>query len=235
MSLLRKITGMSLSAQVIAGLVLGIASGLFFGERIAGVQPLGSIFIGLLQMTVIPYIVVSLIAAMVFLGGWQAPFPFLEFIQHGVESVDEGADLVVGAVDVAPGVVVLDPHADSAVGPDHGGEPAGGGVLVLGVDIGPQDGDGVQFVAPDAPVDELLLALLQVEVPALVIAGQGQGEGPLVRADGEHGLAVAQHDRGAHARQGPLARGHGVGLGLLDHFDVDAGLAVDGGFLAQLV
>ncbi|WP_296896095.1 cation:dicarboxylase symporter family transporter [Thiohalocapsa sp.] len=54
---------LGLSAQVIIGLVLGIASGLFFGERIVVVEPLGSIFIGLLQMTVIPYIVVSLIAA----------------------------------------------------------------------------------------------------------------------------------------------------------------------------
>lgn len=52
-----------LSGQVIIGLVLGIAAGLFFGESAAVVQPLGSIFIALLQMTVIPYIVVSLIAA----------------------------------------------------------------------------------------------------------------------------------------------------------------------------
>jgi Na+/H+-dicarboxylate symporter/ABC-type amino acid transport substrate-binding protein len=63
MSVLRRLMGLSLSAQVILGLLLGIASGLFFGELIAPVQPLGSIFIGLLQMTVIPYIVVSLIAA----------------------------------------------------------------------------------------------------------------------------------------------------------------------------
>jgi Na+/H+-dicarboxylate symporter len=54
---------LSLSTQVIAGLILGIAAGLFFGERITVVEPLGAIFIGLLQMTVIPYIVVSLIAA----------------------------------------------------------------------------------------------------------------------------------------------------------------------------
>jgi Na+/H+-dicarboxylate symporter/ABC-type amino acid transport substrate-binding protein len=57
------LAGLGLSAQVIIALVLGIASGLFFGERIAPVQLVGAIFIGLLQMTVIPYIVVSLIAA----------------------------------------------------------------------------------------------------------------------------------------------------------------------------
>lgn len=54
---------LGLSSQVIIGLVLGILAGLFFGEPVAVVQPLGAIFIGLLQMTVIPYIVVSLIAA----------------------------------------------------------------------------------------------------------------------------------------------------------------------------
>jgi Na+/H+-dicarboxylate symporter/ABC-type amino acid transport substrate-binding protein len=54
---------LGLSSQVIIGLVLGIGSGLFFGERVVVVEPLGAIFIGLLQMTVIPYIVVSLIAA----------------------------------------------------------------------------------------------------------------------------------------------------------------------------
>jgi len=51
-----------LSAQVFIALGLGILAGLFFGELIAPVQILGDIFIGLLQMTVLPYILVSLIA-----------------------------------------------------------------------------------------------------------------------------------------------------------------------------
>jgi Na+/H+-dicarboxylate symporter len=63
MTVARRLPRLSLSAQVIIGLVLGIGAGLFFGERVTAVSPLGSIFIGLLQMTVIPYIVVSLIAA----------------------------------------------------------------------------------------------------------------------------------------------------------------------------
>ncbi len=52
----------SLSAQVFIALGLGILAGLFFGELIAPVQIIGQIFIGLLQMTVLPYILVSLIA-----------------------------------------------------------------------------------------------------------------------------------------------------------------------------
>jgi Na+/H+-dicarboxylate symporter len=53
---------LSLSAQVFVALGLGIFAGLFFGEMIAPVQILGDIFIGLLQMTVLPYILVSLIS-----------------------------------------------------------------------------------------------------------------------------------------------------------------------------
>ena len=53
---------LSLSAQVFIALALGILAGLFFGELIAPVKVVGDIFIGLLQMTVLPYILVSLIA-----------------------------------------------------------------------------------------------------------------------------------------------------------------------------
>jgi Na+/H+-dicarboxylate symporter len=52
----------SLSVQVFIGMGLGIVAGLFFGEIIEPVQLLGQIFIGLLQMTVLPYILVALIA-----------------------------------------------------------------------------------------------------------------------------------------------------------------------------
>jgi Na+/H+-dicarboxylate symporter len=51
----------SLSTQVIASLVLGVAAGIFFGEMMAPIRILGEIFIGLLQMTVLPYIMLSLI------------------------------------------------------------------------------------------------------------------------------------------------------------------------------
>ena len=41
---------------------LGIVVGLFFGELVKPLEVIGQIFIGLLQMTVLPYILVSLIA-----------------------------------------------------------------------------------------------------------------------------------------------------------------------------
>jgi Na+/H+-dicarboxylate symporter/ABC-type amino acid transport substrate-binding protein len=53
---------MGLSSRILVGLLLGIATGLFFGEMTAGLKIFGDVFVKLLQMTVLPYIVVSLIA-----------------------------------------------------------------------------------------------------------------------------------------------------------------------------
>jgi len=53
---------MGLSARIFIGLFAGILTGLFFGELVADLKIVGEIFIKLLQMTVLPYIVVSLIA-----------------------------------------------------------------------------------------------------------------------------------------------------------------------------
>ncbi len=50
--------------QVIAGLVLGILTGIFFGEPAGKLDIVGNIYIKLLQMTVIPYIMVSLIGGL---------------------------------------------------------------------------------------------------------------------------------------------------------------------------
>ncbi|NRB42092.1 MAG: cation:dicarboxylase symporter family transporter, partial [Pseudomonadales bacterium] len=52
----------STPAQMMWALVLGIVCGLFFGEQVAWMQMLGDGMILLMQMTVFPYILVSLIA-----------------------------------------------------------------------------------------------------------------------------------------------------------------------------
>src|SRR5262245_45894193 len=54
----------SLATQVLIGLALGAATGVFFGEVAAPLGIIGQIFIGLLQMTVLPYILVSLSAGL---------------------------------------------------------------------------------------------------------------------------------------------------------------------------
>ncbi|MFV1959692.1 MAG: cation:dicarboxylate symporter family transporter, partial [Planctomycetota bacterium] len=53
---------MGLSGQILAGILLGLACGLFFGPLCAPLRVVGDAFIGLLQMTVLPYIVVALVA-----------------------------------------------------------------------------------------------------------------------------------------------------------------------------
>ncbi len=53
---------MSLSTKILAGLVAGIAAGIVVGEPLGVLAPAGDAFIRLLQMTVLPYVVVSLIS-----------------------------------------------------------------------------------------------------------------------------------------------------------------------------
>ena len=51
-----------LSGMILIGLLAGIACGVFFGEYCTPMGIVGRAFIGLLQMTVLPYVVVSIVA-----------------------------------------------------------------------------------------------------------------------------------------------------------------------------
>jgi Na+/H+-dicarboxylate symporter/ABC-type amino acid transport substrate-binding protein len=53
---------LGLSAQILIGLLAGIAAGIVLGELCAGLKVLGDAFIALLQMTVLPYVMFALIA-----------------------------------------------------------------------------------------------------------------------------------------------------------------------------
>jgi hypothetical protein len=53
---------MSFTLKILTGLFLGVFTGLFLGEMAAPFSVAGEVFIGLLQMTVLPYIVVSLVS-----------------------------------------------------------------------------------------------------------------------------------------------------------------------------
>jgi CRISPR/Cas system CMR subunit Cmr6 (Cas7 group RAMP superfamily) len=55
---------MSAFTRVILGLVLGVFTGLFFGELAGNPEIFGEAYIRLLQMTVLPYIMVSLIGGL---------------------------------------------------------------------------------------------------------------------------------------------------------------------------
>jgi len=56
-------SGLSLSVRILIGLGLGIFTGLLFGEGAAILQPAADIYIRLMQMTVLPYLVTSLVIA----------------------------------------------------------------------------------------------------------------------------------------------------------------------------
>ena len=56
-----KLPRLTLSSQALLALVLGVATGIFFGEIVAPLRVVGRGFIMLLQMTVIPYVTVALI------------------------------------------------------------------------------------------------------------------------------------------------------------------------------
>ena len=55
---------MTFSQQMLTGLGTGIAVGLFFGEGAAILNPLATAFVGLLQMTVLPYVTVSIVSSL---------------------------------------------------------------------------------------------------------------------------------------------------------------------------
>jgi Na+/H+-dicarboxylate symporter len=56
----------TLPAQILISLLLGLGAGLFFGELVAPIKIVGDAFVLLLQMTVLPYLAVSLVTG---LGG----------------------------------------------------------------------------------------------------------------------------------------------------------------------
>jgi Na+/H+-dicarboxylate symporter/ABC-type amino acid transport substrate-binding protein len=63
---------LSLSGRILVGLALGVFVGLFFGEGAGVLQPVADIYIRLMQMTVLPYLVVTLILGLGQLNAAQA-------------------------------------------------------------------------------------------------------------------------------------------------------------------
>ena len=55
---------LGLSTRILIGLALGVLLGLFIGEPAAALQPLADIYVRLMQMTVLPYLVLTLIVGL---------------------------------------------------------------------------------------------------------------------------------------------------------------------------
>ncbi len=62
----------SFGTKVLYGVLAGIAVGVFFGEYAAPLGVVGDIYVGLLQMTVLPYVTISLITKIGGLGSGEA-------------------------------------------------------------------------------------------------------------------------------------------------------------------
>lgn len=73
-------TKLTFSTKVILALVLGLFTGLFFGEKVAWFNMLGTGFIKLLQISVIPYIILSLVTGLGALNYKQIRNISLKFI-----------------------------------------------------------------------------------------------------------------------------------------------------------
>lgn len=63
---------LSLSTSIFLGLILGILCGILFGEYCSFLAPLGDVFLGLMKMSIMPYIMVSLIVGIGSLSKEQA-------------------------------------------------------------------------------------------------------------------------------------------------------------------
>lgn len=58
---LKKLLAMTSSTQMLVAMFVGFAVGLFFGESVGWMSSIGTSVILLMQMTVLPYILVSLV------------------------------------------------------------------------------------------------------------------------------------------------------------------------------
>ena len=89
---------MTFSHKILLGLVLGVATGLLLGDRAAPLRYLADAFIRLLQMTVLPYVTVSLVAG---IGGLDAPTARRLFLRVGALTLVLWG-LALGAVFLMP-------------------------------------------------------------------------------------------------------------------------------------
>ena len=78
---------LSLSAKIMIGMGLGLGVGIFFGEYVGFLQIIGNAFIKLLQMTILPYIIVSMILGIGGLTADQAKL--MDYVQTGWSRISQ--------------------------------------------------------------------------------------------------------------------------------------------------
>ena len=53
---------LSLPIKILIGLVLGAITGFIFGEKVSIIQPIGTVFLRLLRMTIVPLVFFSIVS-----------------------------------------------------------------------------------------------------------------------------------------------------------------------------
>jgi Na+/H+-dicarboxylate symporter len=110
--------GISLSTQILIGLTLGLSVGLFFGDKASVLAIVGKAYIGLIQMSILPYMVVSLMlgigslsyekagrlaitGGIVLVASWFMAFAIVFLMPLAFPSIEAGTFFSASLVEVA--------------------------------------------------------------------------------------------------------------------------------------
>ncbi|MGD8333377.1 MAG: cation:dicarboxylase symporter family transporter, partial [Desulfobacterales bacterium] len=110
--------GISLSTQILIGLTLGLIVGLFFGDKASALAIVGKAYIGLIQMSILPYMVVSLMlgigslsyekavklaitGGIVLVASWFLAFAFVFLMPLAFPPIKAGSFFSASLVEVA--------------------------------------------------------------------------------------------------------------------------------------
>ena len=110
--------GISLSTQILIGLTLGFLVGLFFGDKASVLAIVGKAYVGLIQMSILPYMVVSLMlgigslsyekagklaitGGIVLVASWLLAFAIVFLMPLAFPSIEAGSFFSTSLVEVA--------------------------------------------------------------------------------------------------------------------------------------
>ena len=110
--------GISLSTQILIGLTLGLLVGLFFGDKASVLAIVGKAYVGLIQMSILPYMVVSLMlgigslsyekagklaitGGIVLVASWLMAFAIVFLMPLAFPSIEAGSFFSTSLVEVA--------------------------------------------------------------------------------------------------------------------------------------
>jgi Na+/H+-dicarboxylate symporter/ABC-type amino acid transport substrate-binding protein len=118
MTIFKRLAAINLAAWVIIGAVLGIGCGVFFGQLATTLEPIGSVYVMLLQMAVFPFIISSLLHGL----GSLSPGTAIKLLKAGAPlflvawfAVFVSLWLLVQAMPEARPPVVISPDVTSQV------------------------------------------------------------------------------------------------------------------------